>query len=300
MTTPLRWFLPLLLAGLLAACGGPQAPAHTPDLTPDSEEDAASPSTAPDGDAYRAALSAAADGPHRSEENRARNVYRNPVDTLLFFGITPSQTVLELYPGRGWYTEVLAPFLADNGELIVGNYDPEGDPEAYATTIAGWVVDMLAERADVFGSVRHEVFVPGRRVTLTEDGSVDLVLSFRNAHGWARNGITEQVMAEIFRVLRPGGTFGLVTHRAAEDADPAEALRLGYLRESDVIAAAEAAGFVLEARSEINANPADTRDHPEGVWTLPPTLRMGDENRDHWLAIGESDRMTLRFVKPAP
>lgn len=300
------FFAVLTIGLLLTACGGSQAvetvpatalPAEEPTAASAEVAEAAAEVTLPS--EARARLEAIAALPHRSEDNRARDQYRNPVETLLFFGAEPDQTILELYPGRGWYSEVLAPFVAGHGQLILGNYDPDGDPEAYPTRLAGMVLEMLDDRSDVFGDVRAEVFVPGRRVTLEEDGSVDLVLSFRNAHGWARNDITDTVMAEVFRVLRPGGTFGLVTHRAAEDADPAEALRLGYLRESEVIAAAERAGFELAERSDVNANPRDTRDHPEGVWTLPPTLRLGDENREHWLSIGESDRMTLRFVKPA-
>lgn len=305
----MKYIIPLaivaLIAGLSAACGGaPPAPDSDPAATeiPDlgePEVEATPAELEPSDETVRARLQDIAAMDHRSDDNRHRDQYRNPVETLAFFGITPDLTVLELYPGGGWYTEILAPFLAGSGQLIVGNYNPDGEPDAYVTTIARNVVSMLEDNAEVYGHVQHEIFIPGTLVTIEDDGSVDMVLSFRNAHGWARRGVTDEVFAEIHRVLAPGGTFGLVTHRAAEDDDPEQALERGYLRESDVIAAAERAGFVLDARSDVNANPADTRDHPEGVWTLPPTLRLGDENRDHWLAIGESDRMTLRFLKPA-
>lgn len=290
------------LALALVACGASHTPPEAPaadDHLPVADAPLAEGET---GDLEAATaedrLRAIAEGEHRSAENRARNIHRNPVETLTFFGVSESDTVLELFPGGGWYTEVLAPFLHGTGALHVGNYDPDGPEDQYITRIANMVVDKLASDERLYGEVVHQIFIPGTQVTIEEDGVFDVVLSFRNAHGWARRGVMEETLAEIHRVLRRGGTFGLVTHRAAEGTNWEETVATGYLPEAWVIEQVEAAGFVLDARSDINANERDTRDHPEGVWTLPPTFRLEDENREHWASIGESDRMTLRFVKP--
>ena len=249
--------------------------------------------------AIRMALSLAAEGEHRSEENRARNQYRNPVETLEFFGLHSNQTVVELSPGRGWYTEVLAPVLAGEGQLIAGafQYDPE-DVESYRTQIGESYVALLAASPEVYSGVVMGVFEPPQVVEIGEPGSADLVVSFRNLHGWQNRGMINDALAAVYEVLKPGGTFGVVMHRAAEGSDPVESARRGYLPEEYVVAIAEEAGFVLDGRSEINANPRDTRDHEHGVWSLPPTLRGGEETAERFLEIGESDRMTLRFKKP--
>jgi predicted methyltransferase len=146
--------------------------------------------------------------------------------------------------------------------------------------------------------VRTATFEPPTAIDLGPDGSADLVLTFRNTHGWVRDGVAESVFGAAFRVLKPGGILGVTQHRAREGADPVESAKTGYVPEAHVVALAEAAGFELEERSEINANAKDTKDYPEGVWTLPPTLRLGEQDRERYLAIGESDRMTLRFRKP--
>lgn len=225
--------------------------------------------------------------PHRSEKNRARDVYRHPLETLTFFGIRPDLTVVELWPGAGWYTEVLAPYLKEKGQLYVTN------------TASGKKLDeMLAANKDVFGAVKVSLIKPPDELQIAPDGTADLVVTFRNIHGWMPNGVDGKVYAAAFRALKSGGVFGVVEHRAKPGADPAELKDTGYVSEEYVIKKIQEAGFKLAEKSEINANPKDTKDYPKGVWTLPPTLRMGEENKEKYLAIGESDRMTLKFVKP--
>jgi predicted methyltransferase len=208
--------------------------------------------------------------------------------------------VLELWPGRGWYTEILGPVVKERGKLSVTNGDPNGPPDKYATKMAREYLDWLAANEARIGKVNVLQVDPPARISLGEPNSVDLAVTFRNNHGWVNGGYQDALYREVFRVLKPGGVLGVVQHRAAEGADPGVSAKSGYLSESAVIAAAEAAGFVLEAKSEINANPRDTKDYPKGVWTLPPNYAEGETDRAKYAAIGESDRMTLRFVKPKP
>jgi predicted methyltransferase len=246
-------------------------------------------------------LRALTEAEHRSPENRARDVYRHPVETLEFFGLRPDQTVVEISPGAGgWYTEILAPYLRERGRLYAAGFerDPEPGPaREYQLRGAQGFANKLAERPDLYDRVVVTELGP-RRQEIAPPGSADLVLTFRNVHGWMGGGYADKVFAAAYRALKPGGVLGVVEHRADPDKPQDPQARSGYVREDVVIALAEKAGFKLDARSEINANPRDTRDHPMGVWTLPPTLRMGEQDRDKYLAIGESDRMTLRFVKP--
>ena len=244
-------------------------------------------------------LRAAITSPQRSPENHARDVWRHPEETLLFFGIEPDMRVLELWPGGAWYTEILATFLAPDGHLAVTNFDPNGPEDEPATRYAKALAEKLAADPARFGAVEVIEIDPPAKLRLGADASYDLVLTFRNNHGWINGGYHDAVYAEAFRVLRPGGVLGVVQHRAKEGADPVASAKTGYVPESFVIEAAERAGFALAARSEINANPKDTKDHPEGVWTLPPSYRLGERDHAKYEAIGESDRMTLRFVKPA-
>jgi predicted methyltransferase len=233
---------------------------------------------------------------HRTEENRVRDAQRHPVETLMFFGIRPDMTVVELSAGGGWYTEILAPLLRERGKLIATQQPLEGPEDGYRYKSAKAYQDKLAAHPEVYDKVQVIPITPD--LVLGAPGSADLVLTFRNSHGWFRDKQQEKIYGAAFAVLKSGGVFGVVQHRAAEGADPAKTAPAGYLPEAAVIAAAEAVGFRLEAKSEINANPKDTRDHPEGVWTLPPNLALGDKDRDKYVAIGESDRMTLKFVKP--
>lgn len=280
MTAAMRTLL--LLAALVAlACGGSSS-STTTTTTPDTTTPTATRYDIPSGD-----LAAAMAGAHRTDEERARDVWRHPAETLAFFEVEPGKDVVELAPGGGWYTKLLAPLLRDSGSLTVGL--PDGQ---YGDGFRA----MQAEHPELYGHVRVGRLAPPEAIELGAPESADVVLTFRNTHGWIRNGVAPQVMEAVFRVLRPGGIFGVVQHRDAEGApvDPAR----GYLPEATVIELATAAGFELVERSEINANPRDTRDHPEGVWSLPPSLRGGDVDRARYEAIGETDRMTLKFRRP--
>jgi predicted methyltransferase len=235
------------------------------------------------------ALDAALAAPTRTAANVARDKYRNPKETLTFFGVKPADTIVELWPGGGWYTEVLAPYLAPGGTLHVvppaGSYDER-------------IRAKVASDA-VYGKVQVATFTAGQPTGIAA-GSADVVLTFRNVHSWLDEDqpIADQVFAEAFRVLKPGGTLGVVEHRLPENAAAEREKSSGYVKISTVRRLAEVAGFQFAGSSEVNANPKDTADYPEGVWTLPPNLRLGDKDREKYLAIGESDRMTLKFTKP--
>ena len=244
------------------------------------------------------ALDAALAGEHRSEANRARDAYRHPVETLGFFGIAPDMTVVELWPGRGWYTEVLAPYLRDKGKLYAAHFPAQSKVEYYQRGLAAFKA-MLAANPALYDRVVLTELGPPDSLAVAPPASADAVLTFRNMHNWMGQGNDVKVMQAAFAALKPGGVLGVVEHRAAANATAEQVKDSGYMTEEMVIKAAEAAGFVLEAKSEINANPRDTRDHPKGVWTLPPSLALGDTDREKYVAIGESDRMTLRFRKPA-
>ena len=247
-----------------------------------------------------AAISAASTGKHRSADNITRNHYRHPIETLVFFGLTQDMTVLEIHPGALWYTEILAPVLKANGQLIVAGHDISiEDQPAYRYRQQASMVERLAKEATVFGDVKIASFTPPRSIGLGEPASVDMVLTFRNFHGWIRDGVAATNMQAFYQVLKPGGVLGVVQHRTDMPELLASGKISGYVSETKMIELAEGAGFVLEARSDINANPNDKHEHPEGVWTLPPTLRLGEKNRQSYIEIGESDRMTLRFRKPA-
>lgn len=257
-------------------------------------------------ESIRQAVRTAAEGEHRSRDNRVRNRYRHPAETLAFFGLERDMTLVEVWPGTGWYTEVLAPVLRQEGQLIAASFPADGEP-AFRGRIRRTFEDKLADHPEVFDRVRVVDFNPPEHARLGKPGSADMVLLSRHFHNFIDAGITDAVLAASREVLRPGGILAVVQHRAPEDAVPEAEQRTGYVRESLVIEEAREAGFELEARSEINANPKDTAEHPAGVWTLPPTLRycrnMEDPDRrsecvEKYQAIGESDRMTLRFRKP--
>jgi predicted methyltransferase len=283
-----------LCLGVAAGCAAQQAAAPGPPAGGAPVREGGTASAGGTDMATSEKLRAALAGAHRSEANRARDVYRHPVETLSFFGLRDDMTVVELWPGGGWYTEVLGPVLKDRGKLIVTSYDPNGPPEAYNTKRAKELEALIESKRAVVGNVQVAIVAPPDQLELGPPASADVVLTFRNLHNWITGKIADQVLAAAFRVLKPGGVLGVVEHRAR----PGQDIKSGYVEESVAIALAERAGFRLVARSEINANPKDTKDYPEGVWTLPPTLRLGDRDRAKYLAIGESDRMTLRFVKP--
>jgi predicted methyltransferase len=205
--------------------------------------------------------------------------------------------VVEISPGRGWYTEILAPVLHDRGQYYAAvSAVTEKTPEALKRSDADYR-GMLAAAPDLYGRARLSVISPGS-LQVAPPGSADLVLTFRNVHNWAKAGTADAMFKAFYDALKPGGTLGVVEHRAKPDAPFQQQIDTGYMAEAYVVETAQKAGFKLVNKSEINANPRDTKDYPGGVWTLPPTLRYGDQDRDKYLAIGESDRMTLKFVKP--
>jgi predicted methyltransferase len=244
-----------------------------------------------------AALKAVLKGKHRSPAHVERDQHRHPLETLKFFGMTPEMTVLEYGPGEGWYTELLAPTLATKGKLIVTTPDPKGPADARSTFYGQRFQRFLEKAPEIYGKI-ETVVVDGKNPKFGLEGKADMVLVFRAMHGLHRDKLLQPVLAEAFKALKPNGVLGVEQHRAKADANPDESAKQGYLPEAFVIKEVEAAGFKLAGKSEINANPKDTKDHPEGVWTLPPTFELGDKDRAKYAAIGESDRMTLKFVKP--
>jgi predicted methyltransferase len=219
--------------------------------------------------------------PLRDANAKKRDVYRHPRETLTFFGLKDNMHVIELWPGSGWYTEILAPILAEHGQLTVTDAPNK----------------KIASHPETFGHLDIKSASPNN-INLGPDESADMVVTFRNMHNWVGAHIEGQMLAAVFKVLKHGGVFGMTDHRAKADADPSKAGDTGYLREDWAIKTVEAAGFKLAEKSEINANPKDTKDYPGGVWNLPPVLRAGATDRAKYEAIGESDRMTLKFIKP--
>lgn len=276
-----------LAAVLLASLATPAA--HAQDHVAHDSRDAAT-------QAAHRAIAAAVAAPTRTETNRPRDRWRNPTETLAFFQVQPGETIVELWPGGGWYTEILAPLTRDGGGTLYAAAPWERGLNNVRT--------RQTNDAATYGHIRLAEFPsPADSANpRVPDGSADVVLTFRNVHNWRFGGTdnTAQAFRQIFAMLRPGGRLGIVEHRLPEGRDPAAEESSGYMKTSSVRAFAEAAGFRFVGSSEVNANPADTADHPRGVWTLPPNLRgaADDAERARWTAIGESDRMTLLFVKP--
>ncbi len=248
------------------------------------------------------ALDDAMSGEHRSAENKARDKYRHPKETLAFFGFRSDMTVVEIWPGGGWYTEVLAPALKENGKLYAVQYSVNPQ-HSYQRRYFGAFLTKAGESPDVFRDVIVTAMDFPYQLNIAPHGTADLVVTFRNAHNWVSSGYhkasAQLAFQAMFDVLKPGGVLGIVDHRwpDADNEDPhAED---GYISEERLITLAEAAGFEFAGRSDVNRNPKDTHDHPEGVWTLPPSFALDDKDREKYLAIGESDRLTIKFVKPA-
>jgi len=245
-----------------------------------------------------AAIRDAVGSTSRSISNIMRDAHRNPQATLEFFGIREDHTVVEIWPGQGWYTEVLAPLLHDEGKLIAAHFPQDSDVEFFQKTRADY--ERMLQRRDVYDVVEMATldYDPGNPIA--EPGTADRVVTFRNVHNWLAVGMdeTRTVFAKMFDVLKPGGMMGLVEHRARPGVELQEMIDTGYVSEDLITEVALEAGFELVSRSAVNQNTQDMRDHPHGVWSLPPTLRGGNENRIHLMGVGESDRMTLLFVKP--
>ena len=239
-------------------------------------------------------------GEHRGKSrsgalNSDRDGARHPAETLKFFGLQPDSSVIEIWPAGGWYTEVIAPFVAEQGQFYGAHFPGDTDTEFFNRARDAYTA-KLADNPEVYGNAQVTVMYPGKMEMAPEP--VDLVLTFRNVHNWMSRDFQGEVMQAFYDALKPGGVLGIVEHRAAPGTEQDPKAESGYVTEEYTIELAKKAGFVLDASSEINANPKDTRDHPEGVWTLPPTLSLGDEDREKYVAIGESDRYTLRFRKP--
>ncbi len=236
--------------------------------------------------------------PTRAITNVMRDAHRNPEATLGFFAVQPNHTVVEVWPGNGWYTEILAPLLAEEGKLIAAHFDPESDIEFFRKSRAEFE-RMLSHGRGNFEAVELSVLNYDPATPIAEPGTADRVLTFRNVHNWLQSGMDETriVFAKFHEALKPGGMLGVVEHRARPGTSLEDMVRTGYVSEDLVIELAEEAGLKLLSRSPINQNPQDSTDHPEGVWSLPPTLRNVGTERAHFLAIGESDRMTLLFIK---
>lgn len=278
---------------LLAACTSTQEASMRSNAASEAEQTAA----------VDAALSRAIAGAWRDPKNTARDPYRRPQQTLSFFGVSASETVLEITPGgSGWYSEILAPYLRDSGRYIAAQIDPAAVPEGRSRDNQQKTLDTLKARLAAhpaqFDRAQIATFDPKQPV-FAAPGSVDTVLTFRNVHNWVGGGSADAYFAGFFAALKPGGVLGVVDHRAKPGTDPEAMKKSGYLTEEVVIDLAIKAGFKLDARSDVNANPKDTADHPNGVWTLPPVNRHDAEDAAMYQAIGESDRMTLRFRKPA-
>lgn len=237
---------------------------------------------------------------HRSAAAKARDEYRNPQQTLRFFGIEPNMTVVEIWPGGGWYTDILAPLLDKDGQLIAAHfYVEDGDDNYYSRSLAKFKQKVSEHKP--YNNIQVSAFHPTKDTAIAAPGTADAVLTFRNVHNWYMRGGMEgvnQSFETFFKALKKGGVLGVVDHRLPESASDEEQKKSGYMKQSVIVKAAEAAGFKLAASSEINANPLDTAQHEKGVWTLPPRLALDDKDKAKYLAIGESDRMTLKFVKP--
>ena len=274
----MRMSIPTLLAfmSLASALGGCQSAArHAPGAGP--------------------TLAAVVADPARTASAVARDAARHPVAELTFFGLAPSMTVVELWPGTGYWTEILGPYLAGRGHYIVA-LPARGDEEDQAI-LQRWHARIAAQGARL-GAIAETILGTGQ-FTIAPAGSADLIVTFRNLHNWLGGGYADQALAACFSALKPGGILGIEDHRGRTDRPQDPKAEDGYLREDYAIDLVKRAGFELVGRSEINANPKDTKDWVDGVWTLPPTLSKGDKDRDRYVAIGEADNFVLKFRKPA-
>jgi predicted methyltransferase len=243
------------------------------------------------------ALAALVKGPQRSAPNAVRDKYRNPGEVLTFFGVKPDSVVVEILPGAGGYwTEILAPYLKNEGRYIAANGDQSSTSAEVQKDNAGLAAKLAADPAD-YGKAVVSQFAADK-YPIAPDGSADFVLTFRNIQNWMANGTTSQAFATFYKALKPGGILGVEEHRGKPDQPQDPLAKSGYVRQDVAIGFAEAAGFKFVGSSEVNANPKDTKDYPGGVWTLPPSYKLGQLDHKKYEAIGESDRFILKFQKP--
>lgn len=246
------------------------------------------------------ALREAINHPVRSATNKARDVHRHPYETLSFFDVKADSTVVEISPGGGWYSEILAPLLKEKGKYYAAHQPADATSDYAKKTRAAYLEKLAAD--PVYSAVTVTGFAPDKMYEVAPAGSADVVLTFRNLHNWYEKDKGEASLLTAFKTfhaaLKPGGVLGVVEHRLPETKLKGDWTESGYMPQAMVVKVAEQAGFVLDATSEVNANPKDTADHPKGVWTLPPVLAMKDQDKAKYVAIGESDRMTLKFRKP--
>lgn len=289
---------------LLAGCNQPPPEQSTPEPASAPAPDQTAPADQPEeatppksvADVFSEKVDTALAGDWRPADNKARDQYRHPKQTLEFFGLAPGMTVIEITPGGGWYAQVLAPLMKDEGTYIAAVAKPT-NPEGEAAENQSALDKMFAADAERYGAAKVVVF-DGKAPNFGPAGSADMVVTFRNVHNWVGRDTAPAMFQAFYDVLKPGGVLGVAEHRAAAGTTLDQNDKSGYLPQDYVIKLATDAGFTLAAESEINANPKDTHDHEKGVWTLPPSLALGDKDREKYLAIGESDRMTLKFVKP--
>ena len=242
-------------------------------------------------------LAALADGVHRTAENISRNNERHPVETLEFFGLETNMTVIEILPSAGWYTEIIAPYVRDQGKFYAAHFSPNASSAYMAPNLRNFEAKLSADPA-LYGKVTTRHLNPPHEIVIAPAESADMALTFRNVHNWIMADQQNEFFATFFAALKPGGILGIVEHRAKPDVGMEIMRTSGYVTEAYVKELASAAGFEFVSSSEINANPSDPTVHPRGVWTLPPNFRLGDEDKEKYAAIGESDRMTLKFRKP--
>jgi predicted methyltransferase len=236
-------------------------------------------------------------GEQRSVEHKYRDTYRHPRQTLEFFDVKGNMTVVEIWPGVGWYTEILAPYLKDHGKLYAAHFSADADQVYFKKNLHEFI-SKIKSQPKVYGKVELTVLQPPNFLQIAPEASVDRILTFRNVHNWMKNDQAAAVFNAMYKALKPGGILGVVEHRNSALKHQDTRAASGYVSEDYVIALARNAGFEFLAKSEINANSKDTKDYSEGVWALPPALKLKDKHRKQYLAIGESDRMTIKFIKP--
>ena len=286
----------ILTACSQQAASPPVAPAAARPAMPVADQPVNPPPPQSAEQAFAAKIDQVLAGAWREPANKARDQYRHPKQTLQFFGLKPGMSLIEISPGGGWYTEVLAPLLKGDGSYTAAMAKPSKPDGEAAQDKTGLHAKFAGDAAN-YGEAKT-VEYDSKAPNFGAPNSADRVVTFRNVHNWVMADTAPAMFKAFFDVLKPGGVLGVTDHRAAAGADLAKIKQSGYLPEDVVIKLATDAGFKLEARSEINANPKDTKDYEKGVWTLPPTLELGDKDREKYVAIGESDRMTLKFVKP--